>query len=44
MPTGISVNVKDVNDLSGSSIYVKDITELSDVQQKNFLNCLLIKL
>ena len=33
-----SININDVNDLSGSSIYVKDITELSEVQQKNFLN------
>ena len=31
-----SININDVNDLSGSSIYVKDITELSEVQQKNF--------
>ena len=33
-----SIKINDVNDLSGSSIYIKDITELSDVQQKNFLN------
>ena len=33
-----SINIDDANDLSGSSIYVKDITELSEVQQKNFLN------
>lgn len=33
-----SSDIKDVNDLSGSSIYVKDINELSEVQQKNFLN------
>ena len=32
-----SINIKNVNDLSGSSIYLKDITELSEVQQKNFL-------
>ena len=33
-----SININDVNDLSGSSIYVKDIGELSEIQQKNFLN------
>ena len=33
-----SINIKDISDLSGSSIYIKDITELSEVQQKNFLN------
>ncbi len=33
-----SINIKDINDLSGSSIYIKDINELSEVQQKNFLN------
>lgn len=33
-----SSNLKDINDLSGSSIYIKDITELTDVQQKNLLN------
>ncbi len=36
--TFTSVNIRDVSDLSGSSIYVKDITELSELQQKNFLN------
>ena len=30
--------INDINDLSGSSIYIKDITELSDNQQKNLLN------
>ncbi len=35
-----STNIKNVEDLSGGSIYVKDITELSEVQQKNFLNFL----
>ena len=33
-----SINITDVKNLSGSSIYVKDITELSELQQKNFLN------
>ena len=33
-----SINIKDISDLSGSSIYIKDVTELSDIQQKNFLN------
>ena len=33
-----SINIKNVNDLSGSSIYIKDVTELSEVQQKNLLN------
>ena len=33
-----TININDINDLSGSSIYIKDITELSDTQQKNFLN------
>ena len=33
-----SYNLKDINDLSGSSIYIKDITELTNVQQKNLLN------
>lgn len=33
-----SINVNDISDLSGSSIYIKDVTELSDIQQKNFLN------
>ena len=33
-----SSNIKDINDLSESSIYIKDITELTDVQQKNLLN------
>ena len=33
-----SSNLKDINDLSGSSIYIKNITELTDVQQKNLLN------
>ena len=33
-----SINLKNINDLSGSSIYIKDVTELSEVQQKNFLN------
>ena len=32
-----SINIKDIDDLSGSSIYIKDVTELSAVQQKNFL-------
>ena len=36
--TFTSINVKDINDLSGSSIYVKNINELSEVQQKFFLN------
>ena len=36
--TSTSINIKNINDLSGSSIYVKNITELSEVQQKNFLN------
>ena len=35
-----SINIKNISDLSGSSIYIKDITELSDLQQKNFLNFL----
>ena len=33
-----SINIKDVNDLSGSSIYIKNINEFTDVQQKNLLN------
>ena len=33
-----SNEIKNINDLSGSSIYIKDITELSDIQQKNLLN------
>ena len=33
-----STNIKDINDLSGSSIYIKDITELNVSQQKNLLN------
>ncbi len=33
-----SINLKNMNDLIGSSIYIKDITELSEVQQKNLLN------
>ncbi len=33
-----SPNIKSINDLIGSSIYIKDITELTDVQQKNLLN------
>ena len=36
--TFTTINLKDINDLSGSSIYVKDITELSEAQQKNLLN------
>ena len=35
-----SINIKTIDDLSGSSIYIKDITELSETQQKNFLNFL----
>ena len=31
-------DIKDINDLNGSSIYIKDVTELSDNQQKNLLN------
>ena len=30
--------LKILSDLSGSSIYIKDITEFSELQQKNFLN------
>ena len=33
-----SSNLKDISDLSGSSIYIKNITELTDVQQKNLLS------
>ncbi len=33
-----SNEIKNINDLSGSSIFIKDITELSDIQQKNLLN------
>ena len=33
-----SSNIMNINDLSGSSIYIKDITELTEAQQKNFLN------
>ena len=33
-----SININEISELSGSSIYVKDVTELSDIQQKNFLN------
>ena len=33
-----STNIKDINDLSGSSIYIKDITELNVSQQKHLLN------
>ena len=33
-----SVNIKNINDLSGCSIFNKDITELSELQQKNLLN------
>ncbi len=36
--TFTTINLKDINDLSGSSIYVKDVTELSEAQQKNLLN------
>ena len=35
-----STKIIDIEDLSGSSIYIKDITELSEIQQKNFLNFL----
>ena len=35
-----SINIKNISDLSGSSIYIKDITELSNLQQKNLLNFL----
>ena len=35
-----STNIKDLDDLGGSSIYIKDITELSEIQQKNLLNFL----
>ncbi len=33
-----SSNVNSINELSGSSIYIKDVTELSNIQQKNLLN------
>ncbi len=33
-----SSEIKNINDLSGSSIYIKDITEASSIQQKNLLN------
>ena len=33
-----SINIKNINDLSGCSIYIKNITELSGLQQKNLLN------
>jgi len=33
-----SINIKNINDLSGSSIYIKNVTELSELQQKNLLN------
>ncbi len=36
--TFTSIDIKDENDLSGSSIYIKDITELTEIQQQNFLN------
>ena len=32
-----STNIKNIKDLSGSSIYIKDITELSELQQKKFI-------
>ena len=35
-----SINIKNINDLSRSSIYIKDVTELSELQQKNLLNFL----
>ena len=32
------IEIKDINDLNGSSFYIKDVTELSDNQQKNLLS------